>query len=344
MKAENVASLVVAFCRWMALRGFSERSRESYPQNLTLFFRFLTEEKIIEDGCIDPVALNPQVIADYQAFLFEHVSSKTGRKLKADSQLTMLCSLITFCRFLKSTHRLACDPSKSLRLPRQTQSLPATLLTSHEVRRLLARPNTNTVLGFRDRTILEVFWCCGLRISELLSLAVGDVDFTEGLLTIRHGKGGKDRVIPLGTTVLSWLQEYIAKVRPFLASASSSSLSRYGGIERGASSRPSPLFLSRRGLPIDKSGLLKKLKVYQRRAKIKKNLVGHSFRHTLASEMLKRGADLRHIQELLGHEKLTTTQRYTHIVKAELKKVHGKTHPREQTPLSTIHYHGSRNV
>jgi len=330
MKAENISSLVTDFQRWMALRGFSERSRESYPQNLNLFFRFLESEKIIEEGRLDPATLDPQVIADYQAYLFEYVSPKTGKKLKADSQLTMLCSLVTFCRFLKSTHRLATDPSKSLRLPRQTHSLPAALLTPHEMRRLLALPKINTVLGFRDRAILEVFWCCGLRISELLFLTVGDINFEEGLLTIRQGKGGKDRVIPLGETVLKWLKEYLEKVRPLLVSASSS--------------RPSPLFLSRRGLPIDKSGLLKKLKVYQRRAGIKKNLVGHSFRHTLATEMLKRGADLRHIQELLGHEKLTTTQRYTHVVKAELKKVHGKTHPREQTPFASVAYRGIRTA
>lgn len=340
---EGCKNLVADFVRWLRSRGFSERSRESYPQNLNLFFRFLESEKIIYEESLDVTRIDTQVIADYQAFLFEYISPKTERKLKADSQLTMLCMLVTFCRFLKATHRVTADPSRNIRLPRQTQSLPAALLTPVEVRRLLALPNTQTVLGFRDRAILEVFWCCGLRITELLSLTVADVNFTEGLLTIRQGKGGKDRVIPLGTTVLSWLREYIDKVRPLLAKQADHR-------PRTTDHRPiktncrlstmdcGRLFLSRRGQRLDKSGLLKKLKVYQQRGHIRKSLTGHSFRHTLATEMLKRGADLRHIQELLGHEKLTTTQRYTHIVKAELKKVHGKTHPREQTPFASIGY------
>ena len=144
-------------------------------------------------------------------------------------------------------------------------------------------------------------------------LAVEDIDFERALVTIREGKGGRTRVVPLGASVVGWLREYIEKARPWLA--------MNGGAET--------LFLSRFGRRMEKSGLFYKLRIYQRRAKIKKRLTGHTFRHTLASEMLKAGADLRHIQELLGHEKLTTTQRYLHIVKGDLKRVHGKTHPRE---------------
>jgi integrase/recombinase XerD len=310
------------------LRGIAESTRQSYPKGLTLFFRFLADRSILVAGCLDVAAIDATLLGDYQAFLFEYVSPKTGQRLKSNSQLRMLLCLVMFCKFLAATHRLAKDPGKTLRMPRQTRGLFAGLLTIDEVRKLLAQPNTNTVLGFRDRAILEVFWCCGLRISELLSLAVADINFAEGLLTIRHGKGGKERVVPLGNAALAWLREYIARVRPLLA--------------RPARDEGGTLFLSCRGWPLDVSGLLHRLHHCQRRAGLRKNLTGHSFRHTLATEMLKRGADLRHIQTLLGHEQLTSTQGYTHIVKAELKKVHGKTHPRERVPFAGAAYHGSR--
>jgi integrase/recombinase XerD len=207
------------------------------------------------------------------------------------------------------------------------------------MRKLLAQPDTATALGFRDRVILEILWCAGLRVSELLSLAVADVDFTQGLLSIRHGKGDKPRVVPLGNAALAWLREYVGSVRPILARAASGP---QNGRARRLTPDPERLFLSCRGLPLDVSGLLHRLKLCQRRAGCRKNLTVHSFRHTLATEMLKRGADLRHIQALLGHERLSTTARYTHIVKRELRKVHGKTHPRELAPFAGVVYRGAR--
>jgi integrase/recombinase XerD len=246
------------------------------------------------------------------------------------SQIHALSYVQSFFRFLKTTKRIALDPSRVIRLPHAPQTLPAALLTPEEMRRLLAVPDLHTPTGFRDRCILEVFWTTGMRIGELLALNVGDVDFAQALGTIQHGKGGKPRVVPLGAGALAWLREYVDEVRPLLLSS--------------AAKPHETLFLSRFGERMDKSGLHYKLKAYQRRAGIKKNLTAHSFRHTLASEMLRAGADLRHIQELLGHGNLTTTQRYLHVVKADLKKVHGRTHPREaHTPTTSADYHGERS-
>lgn len=323
---ENLRALLSAFGLWLGLRGIAESTRKSYPDGLALFFRFLAERNILVHGRVETAAIDAVLLADYQAFLFEYVSPKTRQRLKSNSQLRWLLCVVMFCKFLAGTHRLASDPGKTLRMPRQTRGLFAGLLTTDEVRKLLAQPNTKTVLGFRDRAILEVFWCCGLRISELLSLAVADINFAEGLLTIRHGKGDRPRVVPMGAATLAWLREYIQNVRPILA--------------RPARDEGGTLFLSCRGWPLDVGGLLHRLHRYQRRAGLRKNLTGHSFRHTLATEMLKRGADLRHIQALLGHEQLSSTQRYTHIVKAELKKVHGKTHPRERAPFAGVTYRG----
>jgi integrase/recombinase XerD len=292
---------------------------------------FLTERGHIDGaGRADLGAIDAATLGDYQAFVFDYVSPKTGRKLKTMSQIHALSYVQSFFRFLKLTKRIALDPARVIRLPHAPQTLPAALLTPEEMRRLLAVPDLHTPTGFRDRCILEVFWTTGMRIGELLSLAVSDIDFDQALCAIRHGKGGKPRVVPLGAGALAWLREYVDEVRPLLLSS--------------AAKPHETLFLSRFGERMDKSGLHYKLKAYQRRAGIKKNLTAHSFRHTLASEMLRAGADLRHIQELLGHGNLTTTQRYLHVVKADLKKVHGRTHPREaHAPTTSADYHGERS-
>jgi len=227
-----------------------------------------------------------------------------------------------------STFIIAIDPTEIIRLPRHPKPLPAVLLTPEEVRKLLAQPNLHSPLGFRDRVIFEVFWSTGMRVGELIALEVDDVRFDEGLITLRAPKGRKDRSIPVGEGALAWLKEYTLRVLPLL---------RKGGSDPH-------LFLSRHARDMEKTSVFHKLKLYLRRARIKKPVGTHTFRHTLATEMLKAGADLRHIQEQLGHENLHTTQRYLHIVKAELKKVHGRTHPREvNTPSLPAAYRGARS-
>lgn len=324
--------LMTALRQWLAVGGYAAGAQKDFPQKLRLLRRFLIQRGLI-DGAerVELAAIDAATMGDYQAFVFDYVSPKTGRKLKTMSQIHALSYVQSFFRFLRATRRIALDPAaKIIRLPRQPQTLPAALLTPEEMRRLLAVPDLHTPCGFRDRCILEVFWCTGMRLGELLSLETGDVDFAQALVTIQHGKGGKPRVVPVGAGALAWLREYLDEVRPLLLSS--------------AAKPHETLFLSRYGERMDKSGLHYKLKVYQQRAGIKKTITAHSFRHTLASEMLRAGADLRHIQELLGHGNLTTTQRYLHVVKADLKKVHGKTHPREaHAPATPADYHGERS-
>lgn len=311
-----------AWQQWLAVQNYAASAQKDFPQKLQLLRRFLTIQSgpdgrmiIDEAGRVDLGAIDTEAMGDYQAFIFDYISPKTGAKLKTTSQIHALSYVQSFFRFLRATKRIALDPARVIRLPRHTRSLPAALLTPEEMRRMLAVPDLHTPCGFRDRCILEVFWCTGMRIGELLSLDVADIDFAQALCTIRHGKGGKPRVVPLGAGALAWLQEYIEEVRPVLLMSSAK--------------KHEALFLNRFGERMDKSGLFYKLKTCRRCAGIKKHVTAHSFRHTLASEMLKSGADLRHIQELLGHENLTTTQRYLHVVKADLKKVHAHTHPRE---------------
>jgi integrase/recombinase XerD len=189
------------------------------------------------------------------------------------------------------------------------------------MKKLLAQPDTVTVPGFRDRTILEVFYATGLRIGELLGLCVRDVDLSGRTVFVAKGKLSKERLVPLGEAARRYLAVYIDRVRPLLLD------------RRKTGPNPEALFLNRYGAVLGKTGLEKKLCVYAGRAGIRKRITAHTFRHTLATEMLKAGADLRRIQEILGHRSPRTTQIYTHVVKGELKRIQRQCHPRERTDL-----------
>ena len=268
--------------------------------------------------------------AEYQEHIFQHVSINTGKKLACNSQINYLSYIQSFFRFLKRTKRIGLNPADVIKLPRPPQLLPAVLLKPAEMRRLLAMPDVGTVIGFRDRVILEILWSSAPRLSELVALAVQDINFEEGLLTIREGKGQTERVLPIGVGALAWVREYLRAVRP---------LSQ----RQRRSTNSNILFLNWSGQPISKGGWEAKMPIYVTRARINPKFTTHSFRHQLASDMLKNGADLRHIQQMLGHGDLTTTQRYLHVVKGELLKVHAQTHPKEQMPAVPVTYRGSHD-
>ena len=308
--------LMAALRQWLSVGGYAVGAQTDFPSKLEIFRRFLAERTAIMDaaGRVDLAAVDVSVLGDYQTHVYEYIIRRTGKRLKTTTQIHALSYVQSFFRFLHQTRRIVTNPAHVIKLPRNPQTVPADILTPEEARRLLAQPNIHVPVGFRDRAILELFWSTGIRINELILLAVDDIDFAQELCTIRHGKGGKVRVVPVGRVALDWLREYIASVRPLLLDPR----------------RPTPiLFLSRFCRPLDKTSVFYCLRTYTQRAKIKKHITTHSFRHTLASQMLESGADLRHIQTMLGHENLTTTQRYLHVAKGNLKKVHANTHPRE---------------
>ena len=327
---ETWDALMAAWSQWLAAGNYAKGAPKDFVQRARYLRLFLQGVGVIDSaGFINLAAIEPATMSDYQTFVYNFISKKTGKPLSIRSQIHALGYVKTLFRFLIQSGRLAFNPAKVLKLPRGPKRLPVDLLTPEEMRRLLAVPDLGTPTGFRDRCIYELFWCTGMRVSELLALVLKDLDFAQSLVTIQHGKGDRARVLPLGAGVAGWLREYIENVRPWLVV--------------DEDNPPQTLFLSRFGRHMDKSGLFYKLHAYHRRAKIEKKITTHTFRHTLASEMLKAGADLRHIQELLGHEHLTTTQQYLHVVKADLKKVHGKTHPREvHGPTTSPDYHGPR--
>jgi len=301
------AETLAAWAAWLRLQQRNEASVKDHREKLKPFLCFIDERGVMLDET------DGRVIADYQAHLFECLSAKTGKRLSCSSQINRLTALKNFFRFLLRSSRIALDPCNVIVLPKQPKLLPPVLLKPDEVRRLLDAPDLHNPLGFRDRVIIETFYATGLRLSELISLAVADLDFEQALITVQHGKGDRARLVPMGATCGEWLRRYVCDVRPVLL--------------RGTATPR--LFLNRFAAPLDKNGWHKKLAEYAKLTRINAAFSTHGFRHMLATSMLERGADTRHVQEMLGHENLTTTQRYLHVARAELKKVHARTHPRE---------------
>ena len=186
------------------------------------------------------------------------------------------------------------------------------VLTIEEVQKLLEQPNTSLKTGIRDRAIMEVLYATAIRLDELLSLEVYHADFKDKVLYIRKAKGHKQRVVPLGKTGALWLREYLEKIRPHYAKKNP---------------RQRRLWLNHHGRPMNAGSIRAALRTYRRQAGIEKPVSPHTFRRTCATHLLQQGADIRYIQQLLGHKSLATTQGYTKVMPVEVKQTHNRTHP-----------------
>lgn len=217
-----------------------------------------------------------------------------------------------YYRFLLLEKRVPADPAEDLRAPRAWPGLPK-YLDVEEVDRLLAQPDSSHPRGLRDKALIELLYATGLRVSELLSLRAGDINLDGGYLTC-IGKGDKQRIVPLGHEAADWIRRYIAEGRPALLKT-----------------RRSPwLFVNARGgSQLSRVGFWKILKEYGLKAGVTRDISPHVLRHSFATHLLERGADLRAIQMMLGHADLSTTQIYTHVLEARLRAVYDKFHPRK---------------
>ena len=337
-KPDSLDGHIEAFIAWLRDTGRADQTLEHHRCSLKVWRQFLDAK-----GVTELAQVTPQIAADYQAWLYA-ARSRYGRPYTLETQIGILNSVQVFHRFLVKTGRLLSNPAETIRLPREPKRLPGTILSPAEMKKLLAQPDAATVLGFRDRTLYEVLYSTGIRITEAIRLKVPDVNLDQRTLFVHAGKGGKDRVVPIGQSAVKYLGEYLRRVRPLLARRSPTCHAEADRRRREGEDGTWPMFLDRLGHPFEKSGILKKLAIYATRAGIKKHITVHTFRHTLATEMLRHGADLRQIQELLGHANLRTTQIYTHIVKGELKRVQEQCHPREQTelPEGFVRYRGRK--
>jgi integrase/recombinase XerD len=249
-----------------------------------------------------------QAISLRQQDLSELIVSLRAEGLAARSVARTVHALRGFYRFAVREGRLREDPMENLRPPRSFKPLPR-YLTFAQVDALLAAPDTTTPLGLRDRAILEVLYATGLRVSELIGLRPADVDLDMGIL-VCLGKGRKERLVPLGSEACSWVRRYLGEVR-------------------GSGGRRAPvLFLSRRGARLSRMGLWRIVRRHALSAGLAAVLTPHVLRHSFASHLLERGADLRALQAMLGHADISTTQVYTHVSRERLRRIYDRFHPR----------------
>ncbi len=296
--------LVAEYLRWITERHFSDSTIRQAFRHLRWFSDWAKERGIERAG-----EVTLAVLELYQSQLYAARKSD-GRPLSIASQVGRLQAVRSFFRWLVRQHYLAANPAADLLLPRLPKLLESPL-TLEEVELVLSQPNLADPLGLRDRAILELAYSSGLRRGELVHLALSDVDFFHGTVFVRQGKGKKDRIVPVGERALLWIEKYLRESRPKLVA----------GIDEGE------LFLGEYGEPISPSRITYLGGRYTRQAEIGRKGACHLLRHTMATQMLEGGADIRYIQEMLGHESLKTTEIYTHVSIGKLKKIHDATHP-----------------
>jgi integrase/recombinase XerD len=299
--------LAEAFITAYQAKGRSPRSVEEIGRRLDCFLTYLES-----NGVTSVDRISREVMRAYQVSLSQTLSKK-GAPLHIRTQNFMFSVAREFLRFLNENDYIVADPSAGIAYGKEPQSLPRGILTPAEVRKIIAAADTNCLTGYRNRAVLEVLYSTGIRRNELHNLTLEDVDYHDGFLRV-NGKGGKERFVPLGRIACRYLENYIKSVRPQLIK---------NPFERH-------LFLSLNGRKFSTRVIIRFVKIYARKAGIRKKVSPHTFRHTCATQMLKNNANIRAVQELLGHASLSTTQIYTRITINDLKIVHQRCHPREK--------------
>ncbi len=264
------------------------------------------------EGFADLDQLDSNSLTLYQEELTYRLTAK-GKQLSVRTREKYLCSVRGFTTYLYEKDYLATDLSKIIKLPKQPKPLPKVILDTSEIKKILAAPNMQSNDGYRNRIILEILYDTGIRAAEMAAIKTRDLDLTNGYLTITSGKGSKDRVVPISSRVCKLINTYLLMVRPVMIQ----------GKDKGY------LVLNRWGSKMTPTAVWAIVKRCTELSGINKNVTTHTFRHTCATHMLKNGAPIRHIQELLGHESLESTQIYTKVTINDLKEIHAKYHPGE---------------
>jgi integrase/recombinase XerD len=302
---DSLASFTERYLMALAVKGQAHDTLKDRRRALGLLVVWAAER-----GLMEPREITKPILERYQRHLF-YYRKADGQPLPFRTQGQWLSPIKALFRWLARENYILSNPASELELPKAERRLPAAALTAEEAEAVLAIPDVGEPIGLRDRAIMEVFYATAIRRKELTGLAVYDVDWARSTLRIRQGKGGKDRVVPLGARALAWLAAYRDQARPKLL----------------AGRDPGALFLSRDGTPIEANRLSDRVRACVRQAGVGKEGSCHIFRHTAATLMLEGGADIRFIQALLGHERLDTTQIYAHVSITKLAEIHAATHP-----------------
>jgi len=295
----EIAAAIASFLTHVRVeKGLSSNTVEAYRRDLLKFEDFAKKRKLGLE------TIRRDDLVDFLAGLYR-------QKLESKTVARHLVTLRNFFRYAQVQELITEDPSVTLESPKIRRSLPG-YLRLEEVERLLEQPDPKTPLGQRDRAMLEVLYSTGLRVSELIGLRVSDLDVKVGCVRC-IGKGDKERIVPVGKKALGMVERYLREARPKLL---------------GKVTGSPTLFVNRRGRQLTRVGVWKILSEYGRRAGLRVALTPHMLRHSFATHLLERGADLRSVQLMLGHSDISTTQIYTHVVEERLKQIYKAHHPR----------------
>ena len=296
---QSRAFLLPRFADYIALeQGLSPRTIEAYERDLARFAEYAGLK-----GAVAPAAINATMLREFVYHLKD-------LGLAPASIRRSVSAIRTYFRFLVGDGIVTADPSERLETPKRWRSLPE-VLTVEEIQRLMASPTLDDALVFRDRALLELAYGAGLRVSEWITLGVRDLMLDDGVVRV-FGKGSKERLVPIGRAAIAAAAVYLRELRPKLEK----------GEGKGV------LFLNARGKPLTRMGAWKILRGHVERAAITKHVSPHTLRHSFATHLLEGGADLRAVQEMLGHVDIATTQIYTHVDREYLRQVHRSYHPR----------------
>ena len=280
-------------------RGLSDNTLQSYKHDLRAFTEYLNTS-----GVLSFSGASSENISSFLYLLQEFGLSVTSRS-------RYLSSIRGLYKYLLNTGKTEKDIAELIDLPKSSRKLPDTL-TIEDIELILSKPDISQPAGIRDRAILETLYACGLRVSELITLKQRDILYEEEIIRI-FGKGSKERIVPIGSSALEWIGIYRKKARTiFIKTKQTNDI----------------LFLNQRGSKLSRMSIWKIVDLNSRRAEINKNVHPHTFRHSFATHLLEGGADLRAVQEMLGHADISTTQIYTHLDRDYIKEVHKTFHPR----------------
>ena len=304
--------LLFQFKQHLKVLNRSPKTISSYCRQIEAFWKSIDT---------DLKAIDRHAIENYVASLYDWRNDR-DEPYKPSTISSKIRAIKRFFEFLTSINEIFIDPTEFIKEPKRVRGLPKDILNLKEAKLILDQPNLGTLIGIRDRTILELFYSTGIRLDELIRLTVYDVDMEAKLLRINKGKGAKDRVVPLGKHAVRFLREYINKVR-----------TKYTKHNR----QQRLLLVNYHGNPLSGAIVSIMIRKYVTEIRIKKKVSAHTFRHTFATELIKNGADIIAVQKMMGHASLRTTQDYIKRAGIDIKKVHNKTHPREQDQEKASH-------
>jgi len=294
----------------LKVKGFSNETHNRHESHIRRFAHWCEER-----GLDHPNEITKPILEQYQKHLY-YSRKNNGEPLSFNSQQVMLSSLKQYFKWLTLENYLLYNPASELQLPKAPRTLPKTILSPDTISELMNQTDTSSPEGLRDRCIMEVFYSCGLRRTELANLKIFDVDLKRGVLVVKAGKGNKDRVVPIGDRAQTWLARYLADIHDLLRSPLDDDR----------------LFITDYGEPFNGGILGRLVKKYMKQANIDVTGSCHLLRHAMATHMLDNGADIRFIQAMLGHDDLNSTQVYTRVSVEKLKEIHRATHPAKLNP------------